>query len=92
MRSIGFHDISDQVTDGVTVRVMLMMKKGRRNNPHVKKRVCVCVVVVYVKLFDKNPPPLSASGSKGVVCVCLSLIPPHSQTVLRRVLSDKRFV
>ena len=70
MRSIGFHDISDQVTDGVTVRVMLMMKKGRRNNPHVKKRVCVCVVV-YVKLFDKNPPPLSASGSKGVVCVCV---------------------
>ena len=88
MRSIGFHDISDQVTDGVTVRVILMMKKGRRNNPHVKKRVCVCVVV-YVKLFDKNPPP-SVSGSKGVVC--LSLIPPHSQTVLRRVLSDKRFV
>jgi len=70
MRSIGFHDISDQVTDGVTVRVMLTMKKGRRNNPHVKKRVCVCVVV-YVKLFDKNPPP-SASGSKGVV-LCVSV-------------------
>jgi len=70
MRSIGFHDISDQVTDGVTVRVILMMKKGRRNNPHVKKRVCVCVVV-YVKLFDKNPPP-SASGSKGVVCVSVT--------------------